>query len=198
MNNINNYNLMVPPFEFVPFEEMNKRQAKEYCDWYVSQTESRIAELKKYSISHGMGSQSFDNSIDSFSLIWEWFESQIALVPKSQEEMQRELSGRPKWMQDIIEQNTDRLSNLTIAMAIDISFYFAKVFMMNNPTIFWDVRTRPKMLASVNRPVLSGFINDMILDPSKAVIINAQRSSRLPSPIRLLELYQTWLAFIKK
>lgn len=194
----NNYNLMVPPFDFVPFERMNKKQVKEYYDWYILQTEPRISELKRYSISHSVITLPFDNSVDSFTLIWKWFETQITLVPKSQEEMQREITGRPGWMQEIIQQNTNRLSNLTIALAIDISFYFAKVFMMNNPTIFWGVRTKPKMLASVNRPVLMGFINDMILDPSKAIIVNAQRSSHSPSSKRLFDLYQTWLEFIKK
>ena len=30
------YEMMVPPFEIVKFEEMNKNQAKEHYDWYIS------------------------------------------------------------------------------------------------------------------------------------------------------------------
>lgn len=100
-------------------------------------------------------------------------------------------------MQEIIQQKTNRLSNLTIAMAIDISFYFAKIFMTNNPTISWGVRTKPKKLASVNRPVLIGFINDILLDPSRVVIVSAQKSSHAPCRTRLFDLYQTWLEFVE-
>jgi len=195
--NINKYNLMVPPFKFVPFEKMNKTQAVKYCDWYVLQTESRIIELKKRTSTHDVIHPVFDDSVDSFIPLWEWFESQIVLTPKSQEEIQQEMVGRPQWMQEMIQQKTDRLSNLTIAMAIDISFYFAKVFMRNNPTISWGVRTKPKGLASVNRPVLIGFINDMLLDPSKVVIVSAQKSSHSPCRTRLFDLYQTWINFVK-
>ena len=197
MTEDSHYNLMTPPFEFVPFEKMNKKQATEYCNWYVLQTENRIFELKKSASFHDAAHLVLDNSIESFIPLWEWFESQIVLTPKSQEEMQQEIVGRPQWMQEIIQQKTNRLSNLTIAMAIDISFYFAKIFMTNNPTISWGVRTKPKKLASVNRPVLIGFINDILLDPSRVVIVSAQKSSHAPCRTRLFDLYQTWLEFVE-
>lgn len=194
---INHYHLMVPPFEFVPFEKMNKKQAKEYFDWFILQTESRILELQAYAKLHGITHSVFDDSIRSLIPVWEWYESQITLTKKSPEEIQRELIGRPKWMHGIIEQSTERLSDLTIATAIDLSFYFAKVFLIHNPSISWGIRTKPKSLASVNRPVLTGFIKDMILDPSRIVIVSAEKSSRAPFSTRLLDLYQTWLGFIE-
>lgn len=194
---INKYNLMVPPFEFVPFEKMNKKQAKEYLDWYILQTEPRISTLQEYANFHGITHPIFDYSVESFIPIWAWYESQIMLVQKSPEEIQQELAGRPEWMREVIKQNTKRLSDLTIAIAIDISFYFAKVFLLKNPSVSWGIRTRPKSLASVNRPVLTGFIKDMILDPSRIVIVSAQKSSRAPSNTRLFDLYQTWLGYVE-
>ena len=32
------YEVMIPPFGYIEFPKMNKRQAKGYFDWYISQT----------------------------------------------------------------------------------------------------------------------------------------------------------------
>ncbi len=58
------YEMMVPPFEQVEFREMNKKQAQEYFDWYIGQSEYRISLLLNAIKEDGVDIE-FDYSVDS-------------------------------------------------------------------------------------------------------------------------------------
>ena len=185
-----------PPLSEHPFEAFSKAEAQSYLDWYVGQSDERIRVLKACCRETAATEIAFDGTPESLKGIWAWFEEQITIRQKTEEEMQAELRGRPAWMQKEIRKQTWVMSTRTLAMIVDLSFYFAEVFMRNNPSIHWGFFTKPKNLASLNRPVLVGFVKNMDLDPRRILSVCSQRSVEEKDPDRLFKLYQIWTTYI--
>lgn len=195
MENID-YSLMISPIEHTGFRTLSKTQAKQYFEWYVGQSESRINQLSQYIQSMQETAFRCDYTPQSFVALWEWFESQISTVEKSAEEYEAELERFPFWMHESISRET--LSIKTLALITDISFYFAETFVICNPTIHWGYFTKPKNEVSVNMPVLMGFQANMKLDPRRIVHVCASESCEVREKNRLLNAYKTWLEYIAK
>ncbi len=193
---MNDYKLMVAPFEHDGFDTLNKKQAELYFQWYVEQSLSRIKQLCEYIHSTGETVFSCDYTPESFIDLWNWFESQICMVEKTKEEYQSELDQFPKWMHDSIPK--EQFSVKTLALITDISFYFAETFIKCNPKIKWGYFTKPKNEVSVNMPVLLGFKKNMKLDPRRIVHVCAQRSYEKHDKNRLIDAYKIWVSYIEE
>lgn len=193
---MNEYKLMIAPFEHDGFRNLSKKQAEEYFYWYVGQSMIRIDQLYKYIQSTGGTTFSCEYTPYSLVDLWSWFETQIYMVEKSEEEYQAELKQFPEWVHDSIAKN--KFSVRTLALITDISFYFAETFIKCNPMIKWGYFTKPKNEVSVNMPVLLGFKATMKLDPRRIVYVCAQKSSDQHDKNRLLNVYQTWAKYIEK
>lgn len=191
---MDDYKLMIAPFEHDGFRNLSKKQAEEYFQWYISQSAARIDQLCDYI--HKTGSLAFSRDYTPISFIdlWTWFETQICMVAKSDEEYQAELKKFPEWMHSSISK--ERLSVKTLALITDISFYFAETFIKCNPLIKWGYFTKPKNEVSVNMPVLLGFKSNLKLDPRQIVWVCALKSSQQHNKNRLLDIYQTWVNYI--
>lgn len=191
------YNLMIfPYFDFDSFKSLTGAQAKQYFEWYVAQSEPRISQLCQYIQSTSGTAFSCDYTPHLLIDLWEWFEPQISVVEKSAKDFEEELKQFPSWMHDSISRET--MSIKTLALITDISFYFAKTFITQNPTVYWDYFTKPKNEVSVNMPVLMGFQSNIKLDPRRIVHVCALKSCETHDRNRLFDIYQTWLSYIAK
>lgn len=189
------YEMMMPPFKHGEFIDMKKKEVQQYFDWYVSQVNYRIDILKKY-IEKECLEDILDYSVDSFIPLWEWYEKKIEFVQKDVEEYKSEINKHPIWMQS--EILTTKISFETLKYALDISMYFAEVIIRNsNGKIKWGYFTSPKKRISVNEPTLLGFKGDMDLNPRLIVLNCTRRSGKESSNTRLLEMYNTWMAYIE-
>ena len=190
------YDLMVSPVKTKTFEEYSKEDARIYFDWYVAQSEKRINQLIQYCSKTSSSEIAFDETPNSLIPVWAWFEEQITTQKKTESEMQAALQGRPLWVQEEIKKVDWRFTTLTRALAIDMSFYFAQVMMKNHPSVKWGYFTKPKNQASVNRPVLFGFIKKKYMDPRNVIIVCCRHSVEKKDANRLYDLYMNWLEFI--
>lgn len=189
------YKLMIPPFEFKGFDNMNKKQAEEYFQWYLSQIAYRIEVLSDYVQKDGVKVK-FDYSVESLIPIWEWYQSKIILESKTEEELEKDKERYPKWMEDEISKT--KISLETWKFGMDIAIYFAEtVIENNNGKIYWGYFTKPKNRMSVNRPVLLGFMADMDLDPCLIVENCTRKSSRELQKTILYDMYNVWQDYIE-
>lgn len=62
---MNEYKLMIAPFNHNGFRSLSKKQAEEYFHWYVGQSKARIEQLYGYAQSTG----SEENSTMDFTLV---------------------------------------------------------------------------------------------------------------------------------
>lgn len=178
------YNYMVSPFGFDSFDNINKKQAQEYFQWYISQSEIRIGLLRTFINENHLEPINFDNSPDSLVHLWKWFEDDILFS---------EQGLVSEWGNDCCNAE---FPNEVLKIIVDISFYFAEVFLNNNPSITWGYFTKPKNRMSVNKPVLVGFKADMDLDPRLIVRNCAYRSLDNKNYKNLYNLYINWLDFL--
>lgn len=183
-----NYPMMEPPFEVKPFEEMNKKEAQQHFDWYVSQIPERLGLLRKAFETTGGGTvHELDLSADSLKVLWRWFQGHVNYVEKSKAQIEDELANMPDWLRASGGHATKEPSRGTLILAMDVAIYFGEVFATRFDTISWGFVTKPKSLAHVNRPVLVGFRNTQ-LDP-RTVILNSLKKT---NPDALYELFLIW------
>ena len=193
---MNDYKPMFIPLEHNDFRALSKQQAEDFFQWYIRQSKNRIRQLCKYIQTTSKSTFCCNYTPESLVDLWNWFEDQICIVKKTEDEYQAELKQFPEWVADSISR--DKFTVQALAIITDISFYFAETFIKYNPTIRWGYFTKPKNEAYVNMPVLLGFKADMKLDPRRVVYICAQKSSEQRDKNRLIHAYQTWAEFIEK
>lgn len=177
------YNYLVSPFDFDSFDKISKKQAQEYFEWYIAQSEIRIGLLRTFINEKHPRLISLDNSPESLVPLWEWFENEI-------------LFGEQGVSGECENDGNTKLPGEVLKVILDISFYFAEVVLHNNPSIAWGYFTKPKSRMSVNKPVLVGFKSDMDLDPRLIVRNCAYRSIDNKNNENLFNIYTNWLDFI--
>lgn len=74
---MNEYSLVETPFEFIPPRERNKKQTKQYFDWFLTQIDTRIEILQNYIDKTSTKKIVLDKSPESLIDLWEWFEDKI-------------------------------------------------------------------------------------------------------------------------
>ncbi len=188
------YKMMIPPFKTVKFWEMNKKQAEEYFEWFISQIDYRISLILNAAMEDGID-YCFDYSVESLIPLWDWYENKITYRKLSESEYQSLLNDYPEWIRDFIP--TSNLSFETLMYCSDLAIYFAQVIIKNNsPKISWGYFTKPKNRANVNEPTLLGFKYDKDLNPRVIVENCTRRSGREKSSTRLYDMYNIWMEYI--
>lgn len=68
-----NYEMMVYPFEVKPFNEMKKKEARRYFEWYIGEIPLRLKMLEDKLVEDGVITE-LTFSETQFIPIWKWFE----------------------------------------------------------------------------------------------------------------------------
>jgi len=176
------------PFEMVPFEEMNKKQVKQYFEWFMSTLDERCNRLQNY-INLTGGNVVLDKSPESLVGLWEWFEPRMETTPKTDKELEAELKGCIPRLRYHVLENVDKLSPGTVTIAWDIAAYFGEVVRNNYTQIYWGYCSTPKKLNGVNRPRLLGFAGDMSVYVYGRVEVGIWKSLREKNKMRLYDMY---------
>lgn len=191
------YKRIIIPAEFGKNpQELNKKQAEQFFDWFTDNIDNRLTILKEFIDDDKV---LLNYSPDSLIYLWKWFEPYITTVQMSKKEILDEIKNRPSWMKDVILEDTREISSFTLAVGIDIAIYFAETFRRNNDGVHWGYIKKPKNHISYNRPVLFGFVNNKDLNPIliiknltwKAIDPDVKESSNL-----LYDIYNVWLDYI--
>ena len=197
MNLNDYYPLMIPPVT-KDFSDFNTAETRQYFDWYIAQSEKRINQLQNYILLTGASDVILNGTVSSLVSLWKWLEENLEIEKKNEEELEAEMVGRPEWMHDEIRKNDWKFTVLTNALAVDVSFYFAQIFINNYECIRWGYYTKPKSLVSINRPVLVGFVDNTFLDPRRIIINCCRLSMCEKKETRLLETYRVWTQHVPR
>lgn len=184
------YRKLLPPFEVIAFEDMNKKQVERYFNWFMEKKDERIQYLQEYI--NKDRNIALDRSPESLITLWEWFEDKVEWVPKTQEDYERQMINRPEWMRVHIYENPYKLSEETVRIAMDIAVYFGETLIKNHPSVYWGYVMKPKKLHGVKRPVLRGFQGNECVYPYTLISVCIRRSSKVRNREELFETYQIW------
>ncbi|MGO1059172.1 hypothetical protein ACTL32_08595 [Planococcus sp. FY231025] len=193
-----NYPFMEPPFEFESFEKMTKKEAQLHYDWYMEEVPKRLELLKMaYVYTGGGDKEDLDFTPLSLVNLWKWFLLQIESAPKSAEDLAEERLNAPDWLHESLMENTEKPSEGTVCIAMDIAIYFNEVLIRNHGDLSWGYRTKPKTVEYLNRPVTIGFSNTLTLDPREILYNLTLRSINGESDEKALyNLYKAWSEFV--
>jgi len=163
--NMINYNPLPIPFH-KPFEELSKKEANDYFDWFISNVGERSDYLRgKVASGLNISEECLDFSLDSLKPIWMWF-LQVAEVSKTPKDVlkkyKKSMIGQPKSYVDHMINNhlNEELSVFTEYVLRDIGMYIGKLFIDNYPCLKWTIKYTPKSYVYVNVPLIVGFIDD--------------------------------------
>jgi hypothetical protein len=188
---------MIAPFDIVPFETMSKLEAKTYFEWFISEIPKRIDILRTfYNETTGSSPNDLDLSEKSLEILWKWFIPRITTIPKAGEELEEEISMAPQWLRDELIQNSEKFSEETSSIIIDMGIYFGSVCTNLFSSLDWGVIHKPKNYVYVNLPVITGFRNAE-MNPI-AIVYNASlRNIRNKgNEKQLIDLFNVWKGFI--
>jgi hypothetical protein len=183
------YSILKAPFE-LNFKEMKRERAYEYLEWFIKQIPERIPVLTRHlKQSQKYSSWNGDMSPGSLDLLGKWFCENVELRSRSSEEMST--LNLPTWLQPIAQIETV-LTTMTMNFVIDISMYFGQALITNNPSLHWDLVTKPKNNADYQQPVVFDR-SKRYVNPIRIIRVYAYEiADKSQGPDRLGELYRIW------
>jgi hypothetical protein len=82
---------ILPPFEFKSFDDMSKKEAQRYFDWFMETKSARLEQLKKLVDDTGYEGARLDYSGESLVYVWRWYLDNVELVDRPEEELREEV-----------------------------------------------------------------------------------------------------------
>lgn len=124
----------------------------------------------------------------SLDLLGVWFAAEVAVRPRSQNEI-AELQSRSALLAS--PPGVD-LTNRSFSLAIDVGMYFARTLERAHPQLTWKQFTDDKQFADYGQPVLVGF-GKVPLNPVRIAVTFAYGiAARKQTGKRLRELFSYW------
>ena len=166
------YPLEEPPFEVIKFINMTENEANQYFKWFMNEIPVRLNLLKElYVWRGGKNIDSLDYSPQSLIHIWRWYLKNVNVLPKTNEEYERDLERTPEYIHYSISKNKVELGWIQVAM--DIGIYMSLCFLKNYDSLKWSYATDPLFTDSLNKPVITGFNYDLQFNHMRIMYVAA-------------------------
>lgn len=135
------YNLFIPPLSLAEkgVKNWNKKEAKQYFDWFLHEKENRVKGLLSY----------LDYELTG--------------------DIERDIQVIGNKVFDLVNQNNfhdirpidngKKLNDSGLALVTDFGLLIANLLERSNPNLKWAIGGKPKSYHSYNLPVLTGFNN---------------------------------------
>lgn len=148
-----NYLIVEPPFN-LKFDEMSKKELKEYFNWFLDVLPKRLIIL----ITVVKGTNGFEHwcadfSKESLNDLGEWFVQHVEARKRTNDEMIEIKNGLSFPIDIPDEELTDR----TFSLAFDVGIYLSQVFLKNHPMLKWEQEFGGKKNIDYGQPVLIKF-----------------------------------------
>jgi len=182
------YSMIQPPFT-LKFEEMTKKELREYFSWFIDAIPKRIDELVE-EIKNYPGFEIWqpDYTPDSLLMLGDWFALQVETRSRTQAELE-EIQKNSRFP---IEIPRVELTNRTFSIAVDVGMYLSQVFLKNHPSLKWGQPLGSKKFIDYAQVVLDGF-KVTPFNPSRMMITLAYglaRKSKSGKDLR--NIYDIW------
>jgi hypothetical protein len=183
------YQTIQPPFT-LKFDQMSKKELKDYFQWFQSVMPDRIMELTNVV----KGSPGFEKWVpdltpESLGPLGNWLATHVETRSRTPEEFEHIRSQTPYRF----EISTSELTNKTFSLAMDVGAYLAQVFLRNHASLKWEQSVRgSKTYIDYGQPIIEGF-GVTPLNPIRiAVTLAYGLANKTKTGARLRELYDIW------
>jgi hypothetical protein len=133
---------------------MPKKELNRYFEWFDGVLPERLSKLAK-AVQSTPGYESWqpDERPASLDLLGQWFVAQIAVRPRSENEI-KNIEDKTKFP---IGVPSEELTDHTLSLAMDIGMYLSRVFLKNQPSLKWEQPLANKKFIDYGQPVLVAF-----------------------------------------
>ncbi len=174
---------------------MTRAEARQFFEWFVSQSASRQKILSEYMRETGGDCEKLDYTPESLVSLWAWAVAHVQARRLTGDEIEALSKSTPSWFKDVDHDNRE-LTEETISISVDVGYYLAEVFLRRYPRLKWGLWTKGKKSYDYHRPVIRGIIGgkyEIPLDPSGIVQTCAWHAIRGKHNIqKLYEIYKFW------
>ncbi|TAV82673.1 hypothetical protein [Rhizobium leguminosarum] len=186
------YELINPPLP-LEFTALSKQALKQYYNWFLDVMPLRIKLLEEAVRAEAHPGWVADLSPESLVDLGDWFSNQVAIRPRTPEEL-KAIQAKLAFPMEVPAYDLD---NKTVLIAIDVGMYFGTTLMKNNNTLRWDQKIGSKKFADYGQPVIVGF-GAAILNPVRiATMLAYGIADRSKTGARLAEVYKVWASMVK-
>lgn len=189
------YDYAIPPYGF-DYQTMTKKEAEEHFNWFLAEIPNRINYLESF-----CGNKvNLDFSYESLIDLWKFFLSVGRTEPIPKDELKELRTQFKAFGDDFV--GTEQLSVSTEYLVRDIGIYLSEVYKKNSPEIYWHFTTKPKSYFFVNRPMLTGFVDNNYNPPYKCEcdpihMVGVQAVGLLDGSSDVYDLYNMAVAWKK-
>jgi hypothetical protein len=147
------YHTLQPPFT-LKFDEMSKKELRNYFQWFQSVMPERIMELANaVQASPGFEKWVPDYTPESLVSLGKWLSKNLETRSRTPEEF-AEINTKSPY-QSI---SSVAPTNKAFSVAVDTGMYLSQVFLKNHPSLKWDQPLKgSKRFIDYGQPVLVGF-----------------------------------------
>lgn len=182
------YSLVHPPFS-LEFTKMSKAELRAYAAWFHDTDGERVAELvRAVQATPGFKGWLPDETPESLDMLGRWFERQVELRPKTEDELANDRALLAGLGEQFVEPKT--LTDRTVSLAMDMGRYFARVLLKAVPEATWALRLTGRTYSDYGQPTLVGR-GPPPLNPVGVMIVTAQHIAEGRNH-QLLELFAIW------
>ena len=143
-------------------DELGEEDAYEFLKWYVDHMDERIAILKDFidSDPEMKDKINLDYSAESLIPLNKWLARQIIKESKGFQWMKEKFNEKD-WLVHELIPGKKPFTNEIKKITVDVAYYWAKVFLVKHPELYWDIITLKQIPNYMfpNEPGLLGFEN---------------------------------------
>lgn len=105
----------------------------------------------------------------------------------------KEKYNEKDWLVHELIPDKTEFTNEIIKIAVDVAYYWAKVFLVEHPKLYWGIITLKQMPDYMfpNDPGLLGFKDDFF-QPCQMIYVVLIRTRRNPNSTYLYDTYKYW------
>lgn len=168
---------------------MNKKDVKEYFEWFIKIKDERLKLFKK----EVFGTEDIELTVDNLEIASLFFRDNIAFRKLSEEEIKMGQDKLPEQLKAIHKMPEFELIEPTYSIMFDIGIYFSELLRKEIPGLEWDKSDKRKNDIDYGKPILRKDGVFITFFPQNIMHIAAiQMYKKTFSEGRMSKLYQTW------
>lgn len=176
-------------------DELGEDDAYEFLKWYVDHMDERIAILKDFIDSDPEMKDriNLDFSAESLIPLNKWLAQQIIKESKGFQWM-KERFNEKDWLVHQLIPDKKVFTNEIIKITVDVAYYWAKVFLVKFPELYWGIITLKQMPDYMfpNEPGLLGFENGKFFQPNHMTHVVITKIVDDPTGRYMFDTYKYW------
>jgi hypothetical protein len=175
-----------------PFER-NKKEAKEYFEWFCMIKEERIGTLCRFIKEHTNAEFKCDFSRESLNDLLQGFHKVVHLIPMTKEEITEAENKYSIKIKGDVAIPTKKADDATVSFCFDAGIYFGETIRKHVNGLNWTFNSTAKSFIDYAEPILTKTGMKVSLNPRRIMRVVATKvSNNTVQDDHIVKLFDVW------